>query len=64
MSAVKAYAKRVKECGLKSGDFVRLTRKAKSFEDGWDNVWPLPADDWVGHILRVDCIRNNSGQAW
>lgn len=51
------YAKRAKECGLKAGDFVRLMRKAEAFEDGWDNVWPPAADSWVGHILRVDCIR-------
>lgn len=50
------YAKRAKACGLKAGDFVRLTRKAKSYEDGWVNFWPPAANGWVGHILRVDFI--------
>lgn len=55
------YAKRAKECGLKAGDFVRLTRKAEHYEDGWNNVWPPVANGWIGRILRVDFIDDDDG---
>lgn len=50
------YVKGTEKCGLKAGDFVRLIRKAQSFEGGWNNVWPRDADAWIGHILYVERV--------
>ena len=47
------YEKRQRECGLKVGDFVKILRKAKDDENGWDNYWPEEADTWVGKTGEI-----------
>ena len=47
------YEKRHRECGLKVGDFVKILRKAKDGENGWDNYWPEEADTWVGKTGEI-----------
>lgn len=53
----KSYEERqaewAKENGIKKDDEVRLIRKASTLEDGWRNVWPDKANEWVGKILKV-----------
>ena len=49
----KSYEKRQAECGLKVGDFVKILRKAKDGENGWDNYWPEEADTWVGKTGEI-----------
>ena len=43
----------VKDNDVKAGDYVKITRKAQSFEDGWDNVWSSEMDEYVGKIVKV-----------
>ena len=46
----------IKENGLKKGDYVKVTRKAEDFEDGWGTMWNSSMDDSVDKVLQVkDC---------
>jgi hypothetical protein len=38
---------------LKVGDKVKILRKAKDDEDGWDNRCPEDADTWVGKTGEI-----------
>ena len=49
----KSYEKRQRECGLKVGDFVKILRKAKDDENGWDNYWSEEMDTWVGKTGEI-----------
>lgn len=42
-----------RNCGIKVGDQVRVTRKAESCEDGWDNIWVGQMGKWVGRKVFV-----------
>ena len=53
MSYEERQAEWVKENDVKIGDHVQLIRAASSGEDGWHNVWPDMANEWVGKILKV-----------
>src|SRR5579884_3666880 len=47
---------------LKVGDEVYVTRKAKSYENGWNNVWvPSAMNCYVGKIGRVKAIYEDIG---
>lgn len=35
----EVYLLAQEHCGLKVGDWVRVIRKAKNYEAGWDNCW-------------------------
>lgn len=52
------YAERAKKWiednGLKKGDYVKVTRTAENYEDGWNYVWDSRMDNSVGKILRVE----------
>lgn len=52
----KAYKLMEKNCGLKEGDKVRIMRKAKTRELGWNNVWVEPMDNVVGKEATVDSV--------
>ena len=40
--------------GLKVGDRVRIARIAKSFENGWNNIWAEESmDEWVGKVGTI-----------
>ena len=39
--------------GIKRGDRVRVTRKANSYEQGWDNLWIQRMDEAVGKVGTV-----------
>jgi hypothetical protein len=49
----KTYKEQQAECGLKVGDFVKILRKAKDGENGWDSCWPEDADTWVGKTGEI-----------
>ena len=49
----QSYEERQAECGLEVGDFVKILRKAKDDENGWDNYWPEEADTWVGKTGEI-----------
>lgn len=43
----------VKDNDVKAGDYVKITRKAQDYENGWDNVWSSKMDEYVGKIVKV-----------
>lgn len=43
----------IEENGLKEGDYVKVTRKAKDYEDGWGSVWNNSMTKSVCKTLKV-----------
>lgn len=41
------------ECGLKVGDWVRITRPAEEGEQGWQACWPTAMDALVGNTGKI-----------
>lgn len=54
----KVYLDAQAACGLKAGDYVRVTREAKVREAGWGNPWVLDMNAAVGRIGKVNCLCN------
>lgn len=52
----EVYLLAQEHCGLKVGDWVRVTRKAENHEAGWDYFWAIGANKSVGNIYRITCI--------
>tara|TARA_R110002167_G_scaffold98020_1_gene258213 strand:- start:279 stop:668 length:390 start_codon:yes stop_codon:yes gene_type:complete len=46
----------IKETGLKEGDTVKILRKAKSGELGWENTWNVRMNDYVGGEYEVNTL--------
>lgn len=44
------YIEEQKKCGIKEGDRVRIIRKAKGYENGWEDIWLNSMDETVGMI--------------
>ncbi len=44
------YLKHHKACGIKVGDRVKVTRKAGSHKNGWDNWWVENMDKMIGNL--------------
>lgn len=61
IEAPKSYAELQAESGLKVGDWVKVTRVAKSYENGWGTVWNPQMDDYVGKVFQVGYVTNFSG---
>ena len=55
------YAERQAECGLKVGDRVRVTRRAKFHESGWGTCWSSLMNNMVDNIFVIDKISNIYG---
>lgn len=55
------YTEGQKNCGLKVGDKVKITRKANSYENGWDNVWLNCMDAWVNKTGTIEDIFYRDG---
>jgi hypothetical protein len=53
MGVEEAYQVMQDNCGIKVGDKVRVLRKAKSFEMGWDTIWVSFMDEYIGSIGKV-----------
>lgn len=51
----------IKENGLKKGDYVKVVRKAKDHEDGWDGCWTKERDDFIGKVIPVSDIGESTG---
>ena len=49
----KVYQDAQAACGLKEGDWVRVTRQAESFEAGWDATWIPEMNSLVGQTGEV-----------
>lgn len=56
------YVTRQKNCGLKNGDMVKVTRIAKSYENGWTNTWISSMNELVGNTYKIHNMNNDS--AW
>lgn len=53
MTEQEKYLEGHRNCGIKVGDRVRVTRKAGDWEDGWDNCWNDGMDEIVGETVIV-----------
>ena len=51
----------IKENGLKKGDYVKVVRKAKDYEDGWDGRWTKERDYFIGKVIPVSDIGESTG---
>lgn len=49
----EVYLLAQEHCGLKVGDFVKVTREAKNYEAGWDKNWNSYKSQAVGFIGRI-----------
>lgn len=56
----QVYLDAQKACGLKVGDWVRVTRKAENGECGWDDVWLGEMDQTINSIGEIRAIRYGS----
>ena len=53
MTEQEKYLEGHRNCGIKVGDRVRVTRKAESCEDGWDNIWVYEMNSSIGVVGTV-----------
>lgn len=49
----KTYSELQEESGLKVGDWVKVVRTAKSYENGWGAMWNPAMDDSVGKVFQI-----------
>jgi hypothetical protein len=61
MSEYEKYIMQQEACGLCIGDKVRVTRKADTHEQGWDNSWEPDMDKSVGCIGTIIQIPVSGG---
>lgn len=59
VSYAERQAKWIADNDVKKGDKVRVTRKADSYEDGWDNSWTQDMDKAVGNVYTVADIHED-----
>ena len=52
----KTYAELQEESGLKVGDWVKVIRTAKDFENDWVTAWCKSMNDYVGKIFQIHDI--------
>lgn len=55
-------AKWLKENNVAEGTIVRVTRKAKTNEDGWDNAWVASMDAYIGKESPVGSMDSETGK--
>lgn len=53
MTEQEKYLEGHKNCGIKVGDRVRVTRKAEGYENGWADYWVDDMDNKINKILHV-----------
>lgn len=51
----------IRDNDLKVGDYVKVIRRAKDYEDGWDSCWTKGMDDFVGKVIPVLTIGEARG---
>jgi len=56
-----AYLSGHNACGLKVGDRVKVMKKAKSYENGWDNTWIHGMSYRVGDVATITDDRHAFG---
>lgn len=60
-SYIELAIKWIKDNDLKVGDYVKVTRKAESNEKGWNNIWKVCMDNYIGKTVCVDDIDKTDG---
>ena len=54
---IEDYLSEQKKCELKIGDVVKITRKAETYENGWNNAWVTPnMNRYVNQIHKINII--------
>lgn len=61
MTEQEKYLEGHRNCGIKVGDQVRVTRKAESRKAGWVNWWEEGMDEFVGETVIVLVDWDNYG---
>lgn len=61
LSYAERASKWIEENDLKVGDYVRVTRKAKSNEKEWSDSWSVFMDYYIGKTVCVDSIGKEYG---
>ena len=56
MTEKEAYLVLQEKSGLEIGDTVKVLRKAKDYEWGWDNDWSPKMNDMIGLEYRIESI--------
>jgi len=58
------YTEKHNASGLKIGDTVTVTRRANSYEDGWEASWnPVSMNEMVGGIFKI-CSDRGDGSGF
>lgn len=57
----KTYAELQAESGLKVGDWVKVVRTAKDYENGWGEEWCMSMNDCIGEIFQIYNISCSNG---
>ncbi len=60
MTENEKYVKMQSLSGIEPGDRVLVSRRADSYELGWDNSWVLSMDEAIGNVYTVESINNNA----
>lgn len=50
-----------RNCGIQAGNRVKILRKAKSFELGWNNSWSSDMDELIGKEFTVGMVNGYMG---
>lgn len=59
-NSIKTYRMLQSASGLKVGDKVRIMRRARDYEKGWNNTWVSPEMDWdIGKIGTVKSMTSD-----
>jgi hypothetical protein len=53
MTTNKEYIELSKQSGIQVGDYVKVLRKAKDEEEGWNNDWVPNMDHMTGETYKV-----------
>lgn len=61
ISVPKTYGELHAECGLKVGDWVKITSTAGSRAHGWGDTWAARMSECVGKIFQIETDRGSKG---
>lgn len=56
----QAYSVLQNSCGIEIGDYVRITRNAKDYEMGWNNIWPESFNNYINKQFQVVSIYDDA----
>jgi hypothetical protein len=56
-----SYIKGHNKSGFKVGDKVKVLRKVRNYENGWNNIWCSNMNDCVGKIYEIVYEEEDAG---